>query len=108
MKKSVPVLDTTGLLRAHEERDGLLFERGATHQRLLALAGGTRSVLFELDYSGDRYVAPEVYAWLDDHPEVSLSMSIDENHPTLAGHRVIAEAALELFEQQGWLELADP
>ena len=103
---SVPVLDTTALLKAREARDGLLFEREATTQRLVAVEAGTRSVLLEVEYTGDKYVAPDVYAWLDDHPEVSLSLSIDENHPNPDGHRVIAQAALELFEEQGWLEPA--
>ncbi len=107
-RESVPVLHTTDLLRAHEERDGLLLEREATRQRLIAVDAGTPSVLLEVDYTGDQYVAPEVYAWLDDHPGVSLSMTYDENHPRPEGHRVIAAAAMALIEEQGWLDPGNP
>ena len=99
----VPVLDTSALLRAAERREGLVFERGDGVQRVLSAPEGASRLLLELPYEGDRFVAPQVYAWLDDNPEIGLRTMIDENHPDPRGHQLFAEAAFALLAERGLL-----
>lgn len=101
--ENLPLLHTTDLLRKHESHNGLGFERGARRQRVVAYKNGVRRVLLDVAYVGQRYVSPEVFAWLDAHPEISLRMQIDQNHPTPGGHRVIARAMLELLVKHNLL-----
>ncbi len=106
-ERDVPLLDTSALLQAHERREGLVFERAEGVQRLVATPDVERRLLLELPYQGDRWVAPELYAWLDEHPEVSLRYGIDENHPNPDGHALIAQAMLDLLGARGLLQ-GDP
>lgn len=98
-ERGVPVLDSTRLMREAEERDGLIFVREGSRQRLVQ--GG--QVLLEVEYTGDRYISPQVYQWLDDHPDVAMAYNIDENHPNPDGHRLMAQALMDLLGAQGLL-----
>ncbi len=102
-ERGIPVLDTTALVRSQERERGLVFERDGNTQRLRAFDGGQERILVEIESSSDRYIDPTLYRWLDEHPDVGLAVGIDENHPNPEGHRLIAEAALELLESQGLL-----
>jgi len=105
-ERGLPVLDTWTLFREAEEREGLVVERAGDVQRLVSHAGEAR-VLLEVPFE-DRntfYIAPEIYTWLDAHPEVGPAYSIDENHPNARGHRLIAAQALALLEREGLLEV---
>jgi lysophospholipase L1-like esterase len=110
-EQGVPVLDSWALIRQLEAREGLVFEDAGAVHRLLSFQGGQREVLFETPFEGqdNRYhVAPEIYRWLDEHPEVELAYGIDENHPNARGQRAIAQAMFQLIEAEGLLEPAPP
>ena len=101
--ENVPLLHTTDLLRKHEGHNGLGLERDATRQRVVAYKDGVRRVLLDVAFQGDRYVSPEVFAWLDAHPGISMRLQIDQNHPTPAGHKIIAQAMLDLLVKHNLL-----
>jgi lysophospholipase L1-like esterase len=106
-RRGLPVLDTNAPLATCEREGGLAFEREGRVQRLVGFTDGAPATLLELSYDGDRFVAPALYDWLDDHPDVALACFIDDNHPNAAGHARIADAALALLEQRGLLPPPD-
>ncbi len=103
----IPVLDTYTMFHEAEAREGLVVEDlGGTH-RLVSHHQGQAQVLLEVpfqDTDNTWFVAPEIYAWLDQHPDVRPAFSIDENHPNPRGHQLIAQAMLELLERSVSLE----
>ncbi len=102
----IAVLDSAGLFQEREAQDGLVFQHGAETQQLVRYRGGKGKTLVEAASDPSYYVAPEVYAYLDDHPKVAPLLSIDENHPNPLGHELLAEELLRILEQGGLLEPA--
>ncbi len=101
----LPVLDSTTLFRQAEARDGLLLSEREGQQRLTRYRSGEGDLLVEVAFRSDeRHVSPEIYAWLDAHPEVSQLLSIDGNHANPRGHKLIAEELAKLLDQRNLLE----
>jgi hypothetical protein len=106
-RRGVPVVDTTTMFREAERLEGLVLELAGGRQKLVQHSGGEGRTLLEVDFddqNNSRFVAPEIYAYLDDHPEVRPRMSIDENHPNATGHELIARAIHDEIVGMGWLE----
>jgi hypothetical protein len=99
----IPTVDPVAMFAAIERQDGLMLERSEGWQRLVRYQAGVPEVLLEVQgvHEQEMHIEPEVYAWLDDHPEVSLRLSIDGNHPNPEGHRLIAAELLRLLEGEG-------
>ncbi len=109
-EKGLPVVDTTAIFLRREARDGLVFvSRGGKH-RLLSYKGGKATLLKEVPFADEskRHIAPEIFQYLDDHPEVKLLLSIDENHPNPRGHEVIAEAIYKALVTERLLDPPPP
>lgn len=104
----IPVLDSASLFQAREAQDGLVLEYGDETQQMVRYRDGVGEVLVEAANGPDYYVAPEVYAYLDDHRKVAPLLSIDENHPNPLGHQLLAEEVLKILEQRGLLEAQQP
>ncbi len=105
-ENDLPVLDTTSLFAEAEAREGLLLERGVGLQRLVSTWSGDREVLLEVpfdDSDNTHHVAPEIYRYLDEHPDVAQHYSIDSNHPSADGHRLIALGLSAIIEEAGLL-----
>ncbi len=102
----VPTVDTSELFGRVERERGLVLETVQGNQRLVGGDGGEGRVLLEVpfdDAGNTRYVMPEIYAYLDEHPRVAPALSIDENHPNPDGHALIAEAIHDAIVDTGWL-----
>ncbi len=102
----LPVLDSAGLFQAREALDGLVLRYGDDNQQLVRYEGGEAEVLMEAASDPSYHVAPEIYAYLDEHPGISPLLSIDENHPNPRGHRLLADELLRILEHEGLLEPA--
>lgn len=101
-REGIPVLDTSALFLPLERRDGMVFERDDTHQRLVRDPDGARRVLFETANVGeDRWVAAETYRWLDDHPGEGPRYFVDENHLNADGQALLADAVLAFLDANG-------
>ncbi len=105
-ERGIPLLDTTALVRREERKNGLELVSDKGMQRLVAYRDGKPRVLLEVSFENDntRHISPEIYAYLDDHPDVRLAVGIDENHPNARGHRRIAEEAYRLLREHHLLE----
>ncbi|MFH1468602.1 MAG: hypothetical protein ABIO70_29700 [Pseudomonadota bacterium] len=102
----LPLVHTTRLVRAAEEAQGLALETEGGRQRLVDRTAGEREVLLDVPapQGNDKpHVAPEVYAWLDEHPEASQALMIDGNHPNPVGHTAIAAEVLRVLRDAGAL-----
>ncbi len=94
VQHELPCVNTTSLLLAMERWDGLLYSQESGVQRLTAYRNGQPELLLELPRAGKGAIAPEVYAYLEAHPELSQLASIDDNHPNARGHEAIAREVL--------------
>ncbi len=97
-------LDTTSLIRQAEARDGLSLERDVARQRLVSTWGGEREILLDVPFDGagnTMHVAPEIYQYLEQHHDMVQRYSFDDNHPSAAGHELIAEGLLATIREQG-------
>jgi lysophospholipase L1-like esterase len=102
----IPTVDTTEMFLRIEGERGLVLETEQGRQRLVGGESDERRVLYEVDFDDEgntRYVAPEIYAYLDDHPKVSPVLSIDENHPNAEGQALIARALHDVVVDAGWI-----
>lgn len=104
----IPTVDPTAMFAAVERQDGLVLERSEGWQRLVRYQAGVPEILFEIQgvHEQERHIEPELYEWLDDHPDVSQRLSIDGNHPNPEGHRLIAAELLRLLELEGLIPAA--
>jgi hypothetical protein len=103
-RHGLPLVHTTRLVRTAEEERGLVIETEGERQRLVDHAASERRVLLTVPApqgNDQPHVAPEVYAFLDAHPDVSQAMMIDGNHPNPAGHAAIAAEALRVLREAG-------
>ncbi len=106
-ENGIPVLDSGALSVAHEERDGLVLSHEGERQRLLRMRDGQAEILIEARKpQRDRYVANEIYQYLESHRRVRPLTSIDGNHPNAYGHELLAQALEELLEREGVLKRA--
>jgi hypothetical protein len=100
----LPVLDSTALVLQAEATDGLVFSEADGVQRITRYQGGQGTVLIEAPSPGaGRHIARELLAWFDANPEQEQLLSIDGNHPNVAGHRLLAEELAGLLERKGLL-----
>jgi hypothetical protein len=99
----IPTVDPRTMFEALERQDGLMLERAEGWQRLVRYQAGVPEILFEIQgvHEQERHIEPELYEWLDDHPDVSQRLSIDGNHPNPEGHGLIAAELLRLLELEG-------
>ncbi len=90
----VPFFDSSTVIRTAEAENGLGIVTGDGKQRLVRYRDGSGETLVEVPFdlpSATQHVAQEIYDYLDDHPDVRPRLSIDDNHPTEEGQRLLAE-----------------
>lgn len=99
-KTGTALVDTAALFLRKEKENGLVFvSRNGKHQ-LIQNKDGKETVLKEVpapDKDNTHYIAPEIYAYLDSHTNVSPLLSIDGNHPNPRGHALIAREILRVL-----------
>ena len=105
-QEKIPLFDTTALVAGIEHTRGLVLETDQGTQRLVRYYESAPEVLFETSFTmgaEGRHVAPAIYAWLDDHPDVRPVMNIDENHLTPEGHQIVAATLIDFLQVHGLL-----
>lgn len=89
-----PLFDLADLLDCHERREGLRLEVEGGEQHIVRYRAGQPTVLARARYKaqgGQQYISPELYTWLDGHPEW-LATFITDVHLNPTGHEVAARA----------------
>ena len=106
----VPVFDTSAIVAREEQITGLILESENGKQSLVRLTDGTPETLLSVPFvvgTDERYVAREIYQFLEDNQAIRPRMTIDDNHLTPEGHRIVAQELLSFLDSNKLLPVKD-
>ncbi len=93
-QQGVPVIDLFEIIPALERENGLAVRQEGVVQHLVKFENGRETVLLKRKRPSDSAISPGIYKFIYKN-KLSQRTVIDQLHPTVAGHEIIADLIYE-------------